>query len=162
SLTYDELCQDQFGRITGWVKILPPLEPPSSKSEISNKLYELKHILQENSIITASHLIAATLQRFRNRDNSDFEWQELKDQYNAAVTAAVESRFPFDVRLKEQAFRDKQLGRFMRRKGKKWLLKKKRQYSFKEEELAQFASSERTVDDLIWNANNIRHLKLPK
>lgn len=162
SLTYDELCQDKFGRTTGWVKIMPPVQPPRSKAEIPKTLHELRQTLQENSIVTASHLIATTLQKFRNREKPTFEWQEFLDRYNRSVSAAIESGFSFDVRLKEQSFRDRQLGRFMRRKGKRWLLKNKRKFSFREDELAQFASTERTVDDLVWNANNIRHLKLLK
>lgn len=160
SLTYDELCTDRFGRITAWLKVSEPIPHPTDKRQLPEYLHHLRDTLQKSSIITASHLIASALQHIRLTEQTSFDLADFKKRYEDYCLAAVESGFAIDERLRDETFRHHQLGSFLRRKGKRWLRREGHRYYLCEKSISKFAESERTVDDIAWNANNIRHLTL--
>lgn len=159
SLTYDELCSDRFGRITAWLKVSEAIPHPVDKRELPDYLEYLRRTLQESSIITASHLIASAMQDIRLSGQASFDLGDFKKRYEDYCQAAIGSGFALDDRLQDEAFRHHQLGSFLRRKGKKWLRRDGHRYYFYEKSISRFAASERTVDDIAWNANNIKHLR---
>lgn len=160
SLTYDELCNDRFGRITAWFKVSELIPHPTDKRQLPEYLHHLRDTLQKSSIITASHLIASALQHIRLTEQTGFDLVDFKKRYEDYCQAAVESGYAIDERLRDETFRHHQLGRFLRGKGKRWLRQEGHRYYLCEKSISKFAMSERTVDDIAWNANNIRHLNL--
>jgi len=158
SLTYDELCPDRLGRITAFVKIGKSIEPPTDKKQLPDYFQTLHQLLQENSVITASHLIAAALQSIRLSGRQSFNMTELQHRFHENCLIAEESGFSFDSRLNQNDFQEQQLIRFLKRKGSLWLQRSKDDYRFNEKAISKFAYTERTVDDIAWNANNIIHL----
>lgn len=175
SITYDELCRDRWGRFAAWAVATPMMPPPQDKKDIPAFLAALHHRLQQSSVVTASHLIAAILQSVRARGEDWIEERYLRDRFALCVDACAEACAQaqpeanaqpgalclMDERLKSRDFQEERLHRFLTRKGAQWLKPVGPGFRLDEKALSVFAKEERTVDDIAWNANNIRHIRLP-
>lgn len=160
SLSYDELCTDRFGRMTAWVKVGKPIPPPTEKKELTDYLAHLRETLQKNTTITASNLIAAALQHIRSKGQAYFDLADFKKRFDDYCMTALNSGFPIDGRLRHEAFRQHQLEVFLKTRGKKWFHQDGQRYYLDENSISKFDTWERSVDDVMWNVNNIRHLSL--
>lgn len=157
SLTYDELCPDGLGRINGWIMTSESLAPPADKDSIPEFLTEARARLQNNSVLLATHAIAIALSEARSRESVAIE--ELEERYQAVAAAMLSCPYPHDPQLADESYRKDRFARFLRAFRRRWLVRAgKGRYSFNHAELAKFAASERTVNDLEWNRNNAVHL----
>ena len=155
SLSYDELCPDRWGRICGWVEISEALAPPQKRSGLASWTAGVRARLQENTIALASHLIATAVLA---PGRQDFSERELVEQLSELTMRLSELGAPFDPGLMEQSYLEERLERFMRANRKRYLRKKAGRYAVDPEGLKRFYRSERTVDNLHWNRNHIKHL----
>lgn len=165
SITYDELCRDRWGRFTAWAVATPVIDPPQDKAAMPGFLAAVRERLQRSSVVTASHLIGAVVQSVRARGEDFIEERALRDGLGRCVEACSDavsrSQCIMDERLKTRAFQDERLARFLLRRGRRWLRRRGTGYVLDAQALSIYATEERTVDDIAWNANNIRHLDLP-
>lgn len=153
SLSYDELCPDRLGRIDAFIQTVQEEKAPQVPGESFRD--RIQRILQEGTVATASHLLALSLSRLRTRP---FRKTELVEIFENICRKAIETGSLIDERLRSADFRIDRIRRFFRGPAAKWLVLKKGVYEVSAKRLVRYRSSERTVNDLDWNINNISHL----
>ncbi len=154
SMTYDELCPDRLGRIDAWLDIAPLAGPPTGREDIADFLAAGRKQLQDNSVITASHLIALALNELREREK--FTRAELVERFEQLAARTIQSPLLFDPNLAREEYRRDRLKRFLRSRSR-WFRRKGNDLYPRRDEMQKFLESERTVDDITWNCNNVRH-----
>ena len=154
SLSYDELCLDRLRRVTCWIITAKPQAPPAHKDDIGDYLQAGREQLQRNTVITASNLIALTVRSFKK--TKQFRRGDFDAKFHAFADLLVAGPFPFDPGLKNVEYRADRLRRFFR-SHRFFFTNSRDRYSFNEERMAHFLPSERAVNDIDWNANNVRH-----
>ncbi|MCR9141931.1 MAG: hypothetical protein NXI24_06740 [bacterium] len=164
ALSYDELCPDRLGRISAFINLLPPSPPPQTKQAgVADFLDEGRRLLTEHTVILASHLIAAVVYEYLERDES-FGIDDLRDAFDAhcceLVAAAAEpsSAITCDPGLAKPEYRADRLRRFLRYGSSRYFQKDGRgRLRVSKANIEGFAHSERTVNDIEWNRNHARH-----
>lgn len=157
SLSYDELCPDRLGRIKAFINISDALPAPASKRKIDRYLREVREILQTGTVATASHLIAACLRVYLEAGR-EFTRAELERDLAERCAGLAQSNAPRDPGVDEAAYRSERLARFWRKFARRWFDRRGRHYRVNPERIEDFAESERTVNDIQWNCNNLVHL----
>ena len=157
SLSYDELCPDSCGRIAGWVELAGGLAPPQKRTDIGAWTGDVRTRLQQNTIALASHLIATAILA---PGRHSFSERELLDHLTELTDRLAGLHAPLDPGLLQQSYREERLERFMKANRKRYLRKKAGRYAVDPAGLKRFYRSERTVDNLHWNRNHIRHLDI--
>lgn len=145
SFAYDELCPDRLGRIDAW--FCPVLVPADKRAALTASVAES---LQRNTVILASHLIAVILLS-RARHTPD----AFAEHMQTLAERARQAGHRIDTRLCTLDFNRERLHRFLKRRNLSGL--NKGVIEIRPHELRKFARSERTVNDLAWNRNNIKH-----
>lgn len=145
SFSYDELCPDRWGRIDGWMA--PQVIGPDRRAALTEKT---ANALQKNTVILASHLIAIVLLSGEQLTRAEFAARMQK----LAATAAAASVL-VDPRLESVEFCQARLKRFLSRKKLAKVVSGRVQVN--PLAVARYRRSERTVNDLLWNRNNVKH-----
>lgn len=145
SITYDELCPDHRGRIDTLITV--------NRIENQDKLAQATTTsLQTNTAITASNLLALILLEAGNQ----IEISSIESNLERMSLALPALAFPFDERLLDVQFRKDRIERMLVSR-KAWFQRSNSALNLVQAEMAKFQSSERTVNDLEWNKNNILH-----
>lgn len=145
SFSYDELCPDFFGRIDGWMA--PQVIGPDRRAALTEKT---ANALQRNTVILASHLIAIIL-LCKEKLTAD----EFAAKMQKLAMAARTANLLIDPRLETIDFCQDRLKRFLGRRKLARLVSGKIEVN--PSAVARFRRSERTVNDLLWNRNNVKH-----
>ncbi len=153
SFSYDELCPDRLGRIDAFIQSVDEGSAPRAEGETFRD--RIHRLLQEGTVASASHLLALTVSRLRSKA---FRKEELKDLFEEICAKALDAGALMDERLRSPDFRADRVRRFFRGPAARWMVMKKGAYEVSSKNLVRFRSSERTVNDLDWNINNIAHL----
>ncbi len=154
-LSYDELCPGRLGRIDAWIHTKPPLAPPASKAEVSAFLLQARIRLQEATPLLASHAIAAALRR--QLDGEWFAQADLENEAKNWMLRFVDSGLPHDPELRDEAWREERIRRFYAGPGRKWIEQDGARLRLRLPRVEDFNRGERTVNDILWNTNCVRH-----
>jgi len=153
AIAYDELCPDRTGRIAAFACTHPALPPPESRDDLEPFSQELRRILQQQTPVLSSHLLAIACLK----QKPPFSLSELKTCFLEDARTITNSRLVQDPGLSRPEYLEERWERFRKRKFSAWYRKTATGFVPDPEAVARFARSERTVPDLNWNANNIRH-----
>lgn len=164
ALSYDELCPDRLGRITAFINLLTPTPAPESKTAVPDFLASGRQALTENTVILASHLLAAAVQTYLT-DGRFFRPSELRDRFEEQyeiLIHAVRDRdglLIYDPGLDQARYRNERFRRFMRYGAPRYFRRVGGgRFRVSHESINRFARTERTVNDIQWNLNHARHL----
>ncbi|MBL8021217.1 MAG: hypothetical protein JNM27_16225 [Leptospirales bacterium] len=145
SITYDELCPDKRGRIDTFITV--------NRIENQDKLAKATtNSLQTNTAVTASNLLALILLEAGTQTEISSMESNLEKMSHALPALAL----PFDERLLDVNFRKDRIERMLAAR-KNWFKRSNNALKLVSSEMAKFQTSERTVNDLEWNKNNIQH-----
>ena len=155
SIAYDELCPDSRGRMSCWLNLSTPVNPPAVKDETPTYLDRVQKTLQRNTVVLASHLIARTAKDLKKLES--FTRDNFEERYNTLVDKIVESDLFFDPGLVDTQFRKVRLMNFFKSWGKKWFKRKGDRFFWNHDAVDAIQVSQRTVCVMDWNINNARH-----
>ena len=163
SQSYDELCPDSKRRIDA-VLTVSWIEPGETRVALSKKTAAA---LQTGTAIVASQLIAWLLLQ-ANRENkkegitgspaAPDAVNHLRLEFLRMCEEAKRSGVPMDPRLHDRGFAEDRFARFMRANGD-YVYEIDSKIVINQKKLRSFSKSERTVNNLEWNKNNIIHLE---
>ncbi|MBE7440596.1 MAG: hypothetical protein HS115_19290 [Spirochaetales bacterium] len=153
AIAYDELCPDRTGRLAAFACTHPALSPPQSRDDLPAFSQKLQHILQQQTPVLSSHLLAiACLQQ-----PEPFSLSQLRDRFLQHARTISNSDLVQDPGLCRTDYLEERWTRFLKRKFYNWYKKTPQGHVLLPHRMARFSRSERTDHDLAWNANNIRH-----
>tara|TARA_Y100001937_G_scaffold23899_1_gene34122 strand:+ start:140672 stop:141883 length:1212 start_codon:yes stop_codon:yes gene_type:complete len=156
TLSYDELCPDALGKIDVMMYTAPPVPPPESKNDFKEHMRKGRRLLQENTVIMASSLLAAAT--FQELQKSPvISRKSLKEKYEELFRRLQSSNHLYDPRLNDQQFREERWGRYLSRKAFKWFSVSGDSMKVRPRRILSYDDGERTVPDLLWNINNVIH-----
>jgi hypothetical protein len=145
SFSYDELCPDAWGRIDACMSAA--IVGPDKRAALTAKTAEA---LQKNTVIMASPLIAIILLGKTKLTRGQFALRMHEIASQAAAAGWL-----VDPRLESHDFCKERLDRFLKRRSLARIASGKIEVNAKT--LRRFKRSERTVNDLLWNKNNVKH-----
>ncbi|MCE9596425.1 MAG: hypothetical protein K8S54_00505 [Spirochaetia bacterium] len=145
SITYDELCPDRRGNIDTFITV--------NKIESQQQLIKAAAAsLQNNTAITTSNLLAIILLRAGKQIDLD----TLESKLSKLSNKLPELQLPFDERLLDSDFRKDRVRRMLKSR-RTWFEESRKTLRLNSTEMQKFKATERTVNDLEWNQNNITH-----
>jgi hypothetical protein len=157
SLSYDELCPDERGRIDAFFFVGDLIPPPVHKVRINSYLRRVRKILQKNNTVTASHLIASVLYDYMEAGRV-FTRDDLRRDLAERIRRTLDARVPCDPALTDDGYVDERLARFWNVYGERWFEALPDGYRVDPSGVAEYNDSERTVNDLLWNRNHLVHI----
>jgi hypothetical protein len=175
SLSYDELCPDALGRINAFLLLSPPAAPPARKDDVQDFLSSGRATLRAGTVILASHIIAACVRDCVRENSAPFTLADFAERFELCFAALARRRDlrpgghspdAWDPGLANAGYRARRLAdffrygtdRYFRRAGGRAWSKGGKRYVATAASVGRFARSERTVSDIDWNYNHIRHL----
>ena len=157
SLSYDDLCPDERGRIDAFFFVGDMIAPPVHKLRINAYLRRVRKILQKNNTVTASHLIAAVLHDYMEAGRV-FTRDDLRRDLGERIRRTLDARVPCDPGLVGEPYVDERLARFWNAYGERWFETLPDGYRVDPSGVARYDEEERTVNDLLWNRNHLVHI----
>lgn len=145
SFSYDELCPDFWGRIDAYMSAA--LVGPDKRAALTIKTADS---LQKNTVLVASALIAIVL-----LGKEPLTREEFAREMHLLAGRAVSAGLLVDDRLQSLAFCQERLSRFLKRSKLARISSGK--IRINPGRLRKFRRSERTVNDLLWNRNTVKH-----
>ncbi len=157
SMSYDELCPDDRGRIDAVLNVTW-IEPADSRASLTRKTAAA---LQEGTAIVASQILAWLLlceggSASHPSATTGVTRDELYRHFLHMAQCVREGSLPFDPRLASPEFLQDRFDRFWKYNGE-FLSETGGKFYLNRSRLARYSRSERTANDLEWNRNNIIH-----
>ncbi|MCB1317068.1 MAG: hypothetical protein KDK27_13995 [Leptospiraceae bacterium] len=159
TITYDELCPDRLGRIASYVRICKPALPPTERTPDSTRFFlnQLRNSLVHETVIVPSHALAAGVRYFRNRRQT-FGWNDFMKRLYLTRDRLLQSGQPAAPTLSRDDMFKKHVSRFRSTYGARWLRRGRGGLICHEPSIGRYNQSERSVDDVEWNYNHVRHI----
>ena len=157
TLSYDELCPDAMGKIDVFMYTAPPVAPPESRNDFKAHMNKGRTLLQNNTTILASSILAAATFSLLEQDPI-ISREALKQRFEEFSQKVLSSDLIYDPRLKDSEFRKERYSRYISRKAFRWFSVRGDAMKVRPKRILTYDDGERTVPDLLWNINNAIHM----
>ena len=160
SLSYDELCPGRSGRLTAWFYVAGLLQPPTSREDFDEYLKKSREILQKNTPVLASGIIAWALRLLTGADETRaFTWSALVEKCRRIRTRVVAAKLVFDPGLRNPDYLDEKIKIFRDVYGKKYFIRSGESVRVNLDEIENYQASERTQNLPEYHRNQLIHIR---